>query len=105
MGIYLRKKTYWARWTEDGKQRRESLETGDLTEAQRRYRELTGRAVTEQPKPARTGKPSAPTVRQILSGWFQCKRQLNPVFPSADLGAILLVEEGCAGWERSARLA
>ncbi len=30
------------------------------------------------------------------------KRQLNPVFPIAGLGAIFPVEEGCAGWEGSA---
>ncbi len=33
------------------------------------------------------------------------KRQLNPVFPGGEIGAILLAEEGFARWGRSAQAA
>ena len=75
MGIYLRRKTYWARWTEGGQQRRESLQTDDLAEAQRRFRELA-----EEASPGRAARtPSGPvlpdfTMRQVLAEWLKFKR-------------------------------
>ncbi len=72
MAIYLRGKNFWARWTAGGQQRRESLKTKDLPEAQRRFRELTGGALPAQERKGPV--VSEPTVREILTKWFQYKR-------------------------------
>ncbi len=77
MGIYLRGNVYWARWSEEGQRRRRSLETSNLTEAQRRYRTLQGR-----PRIARSAQPGtqlrtktrprrAIRMRQVLSEWLK----------------------------------
>ncbi len=54
MGLYKRGKTYWARWTEGGEIRRQSLETADPQEAERRFRDLRTDRVT---------------VREVLKRW------------------------------------
>ncbi len=77
MGIYLRGNVYWARWSEEGQRRRRSLQTSNLTEAQRRYRTLQGR-----PRIARSAQPGtqlrtktrprrAIRMRQVLAEWLK----------------------------------
>ncbi len=46
MGIYLRGNVYWARWDEEGQQRRRSLGTKDRGEAESRYKDLTTKATS-----------------------------------------------------------
>ena len=60
MGIYRRGKVYWARWSEDRKLRRQSLETKDRREAERLYEKLV------------TGDAGL-RVREVLKRWFQYK--------------------------------
>lgn len=57
MGIYRRGKVYWARWVEDGELHRQSLETRNRREAERRYEEMT------------TGGGDSLTVRDALTRW------------------------------------
>ena len=57
MGIYKRGAVYWARWTEDGGKRWQSLGTGDRREAERLFDEL------------RAGGQL--TMRSVLSEWFE----------------------------------
>jgi len=77
MGIYLRGNVYWARWGEEGRLRRRSLETSDLTEAQRRFRGLARkprRARSAQPDKQPQPKPTRPRgirMRQVLSEWLK----------------------------------
>ncbi len=52
-----------------------------------------------------TGKVIGSLHRRHRSIEFKSKRQLNPVFPSAGLGATLRSEEGCARWQGIARRA
>ncbi len=77
MGIYLRGNVYWARWSEEGQRRRRSLQTSNLTEAQRRYRTLQGR-----PRISRSAQPGtqlrtktrprrAIRMRQVLAEWVK----------------------------------
>ncbi len=58
VGIYRRGNRYWARWVEDGKQRRRSLGTKDRREAERRYQELNAKA-------------AGLTVRDVLTRWIK----------------------------------
>ena len=58
MGIYLRGNVYWARWDDEGKQRRRSLGTQDRGEAESRYEDLTAKAASL-------------AVREVLSRWIK----------------------------------
>ena len=73
MGIYRRGKVYWARWVEQGKLQRRSLETSDRREAERRFEEIT------------TEAPGGIAVREILKRWFEyqkprCKPRSLPLY-------------------------
>jgi site-specific recombinase XerD len=70
VGIYLRGKTYWARWCAEGVQRRRSLGTSDRRQAEQKYAELVR---------------SSLSVREILRRWFEyqkvrCKRRSLPTY-------------------------
>ena len=56
MGIYRRGNTYWARWRENGQERRRSLGTRSKAEAERLFAEIAAESLT---------------VREVLARWFR----------------------------------
>jgi integrase len=70
MGLYLRGKTWYGRYTVDGRVRRKALST-DRAEAERMLEELQGKAPARargrRAREMRTGL----TIRQLLHQWFE----------------------------------
>jgi integrase len=70
MGLYLRGKTWYARWTVNGRVRRKALST-DRAEAERMLEELQAPAPFRAAKGCAGERPVDLTLRELLQRWLQ----------------------------------